>query len=153
MAQPASFMSYALVDDSDGRLQQFRAELEDEVLAHLGEQNPPPPRKRKCGEERGGGCRTGAIRGQPSDSYPLAQFLQQPHMPGRADVVFASPRATAISAAGGTSKSRAPHPPAYQLPPKRILFSLGRLDCYIRGKWTKVLPTPLPAPFLTAAVG
>ena len=38
MAQPASFMSYALVDDSDGRLQQFRAELEDEVLAHLGEQ-------------------------------------------------------------------------------------------------------------------
>ena len=24
MAQPASFMSYALVDDSDGRLQQFR---------------------------------------------------------------------------------------------------------------------------------
>src|SRR5262249_38528666 len=33
-----------LVDDSDGRLQQFRAELEEEVWAHLGEQIPIRPR-------------------------------------------------------------------------------------------------------------
>jgi parallel beta-helix repeat protein len=54
MAQPASFMSYALVDDSDGRLQQFRAELEGEVWAHLGEQIPIRPRPEEITAGKGG---------------------------------------------------------------------------------------------------
>ena len=54
MAQPAGFMSYALVDDSDGRLQQFRAELEGEVWAHLGEQIPIRPSPEEITAGKGG---------------------------------------------------------------------------------------------------